>query len=311
MKRSGTILAALVLAASFASSPACVVTDAPETVPPTTPDADIVVSPFYDALAPYGDWVWVDAYGWVWIPSATIVGFDFVPYATGGWWVYTHWGWSFATRWSWGWAPFHYGNWVYDPIYGWIWVPDTVWGPAWVDWRYGGGYIGWAPIPPHHHHHADRGRVVVREHSSHWIYTAVDHFGRRDDVIDWVLGSDEAHRAERATAPGREVVEHGGATWYAGPPREILGRSVEVEPVTPPERGRVVRVPVGPDERALPAEPAPIERPKAVRPAPSRAPRRVVTPEAKPKLHPSLVPGKVTPPRPATPARPAKPVRKR
>ena len=27
-------------------------------------------------------------------------------------------------------------------------MPGTVWGPAWVSWQYGGGYVGWAPLPP-------------------------------------------------------------------------------------------------------------------------------------------------------------------
>jgi hypothetical protein len=50
----------------------------------------------------------------------------------------------------WGQAPYHYGRWAEDDYYGWVWVPDDdeVWAPAWVAWRYGGGYIGWAPLPP-------------------------------------------------------------------------------------------------------------------------------------------------------------------
>src|SRR5262249_49228579 len=30
----------------------------------------------------------------------------------------------------------------------WVWVPAVQWAPAWVTWREGGGYIGWAPLPP-------------------------------------------------------------------------------------------------------------------------------------------------------------------
>jgi hypothetical protein len=50
----------------------------------------------------------------------------------------------------WGGIPYHYGRWAYDAYYGWLWVPgdDEVWAPAWVAWRYGGGYVGWAPLPP-------------------------------------------------------------------------------------------------------------------------------------------------------------------
>jgi hypothetical protein len=49
---------------------------------------------------------------------------------------------------EWGWAPFHYGRWIMDPQFGWAWIPGRVWGPAWVSFRYGGDYVGWAPLPP-------------------------------------------------------------------------------------------------------------------------------------------------------------------
>jgi hypothetical protein len=29
-----------------------------------------------------------------------------------------------------------------------VWVPGYEWGPAWVSWRFGGNYVGWAPLPP-------------------------------------------------------------------------------------------------------------------------------------------------------------------
>jgi len=48
----------------------------------------------------------------------------------------------------WGWAVYQYGRWVHTVEYGWVWVPDDLWGPAWVDWRYGKGHVGWAPMPP-------------------------------------------------------------------------------------------------------------------------------------------------------------------
>jgi hypothetical protein len=60
----------------------------------------------------------------------------------------TEYGWTWVSDWDWGWAPFHYGRWLTIGGYGWCWVPGTIWGPAWVSWRYGGGYAGWAPLPP-------------------------------------------------------------------------------------------------------------------------------------------------------------------
>jgi hypothetical protein len=47
-----------------------------------------------------------------------------------------------------GWATDHYGRWFFDDRYGWVWVPGNDWAPAWVSWRSGGGYVGWAPLPP-------------------------------------------------------------------------------------------------------------------------------------------------------------------
>jgi len=102
---------------------------------------------FETALAPHGTWIDDPAYGRIWIPSAAEVGDDFTPYATNGDWLDTEYGWTWSSGWSWGWAPFHYGRWV-GCERGWAWVPGTLWGPAWVSWRAGGGYVGWAPLPP-------------------------------------------------------------------------------------------------------------------------------------------------------------------
>ena len=99
---------------------------------------------FYDSLAPYGSWVDVAAYGDVWVPR---VPTWWRPYSDGHW-VFTDDGWCWVDDEPWGWATFHYGRWYFDPDYGWAWVPGTVWAPAWVAWRYGDGYIGWAPLPP-------------------------------------------------------------------------------------------------------------------------------------------------------------------
>jgi hypothetical protein len=106
---------------------------------------DIDASYFYDALAPYGGWIWTDAYGWVWSPYDEPV--DWRPY-TDGQWVWTDDGWTWVADQEWGWATFHYGRWYDDPTYGWCWVPGEEWGPAWVAWREGDGWIGWAPLPP-------------------------------------------------------------------------------------------------------------------------------------------------------------------
>jgi len=103
---------------------------------------------FQDDLAPYGDWIDDGTYGRVWVPATSVVGSDFTPYYSGGRWLLTEYGWTWVSDWSWGWAPFHYGRWIMVSGFGWAWVPGTIWGPAWVAWRYGGGYVGWAALPP-------------------------------------------------------------------------------------------------------------------------------------------------------------------
>jgi len=99
---------------------------------------------FHQRLSPYGRWETHGSYGEVWRPR---VAAGWRPYTTGHW-VYTDYGWTWAADESWGWAPFHYGRWYQDPSLGWGWVPGNVWAPAWVDWRNGGGYVGWAALPP-------------------------------------------------------------------------------------------------------------------------------------------------------------------
>jgi hypothetical protein len=99
---------------------------------------------FHQRLSPYGHWGTHARYGEVWRPR---VAAGWRPYTTGHW-VYTDYGWAWAADESWGWAPFHYGRWYHDAGLGWGWVPGNVWAPAWVDWRNGGGYVGWAALPP-------------------------------------------------------------------------------------------------------------------------------------------------------------------
>jgi len=122
---------------------------------PASADMQVDISIFQDRLAPYGQWVQHPHYGWVWYPTGVEAGWR--PY-THGHWVWTaEYGWYWDSDYDWGWAPFHYGRWAFDPNYGWIWVPGSVWAPAWVTWRSGGGYVGWAPMPPEAVWHADVG----------------------------------------------------------------------------------------------------------------------------------------------------------
>jgi hypothetical protein len=115
--------------------------------PPVTgnkPEQTPTKENFQRTLSPYGRWVSTPEYGEVWIPN---VSGDWRPY-TNGEWANTDYGWTFVSYDPWGWAPFHYGRWFYYNPYGWAWIPGYEWAPAWVTWRYGGGYIGWAPLGP-------------------------------------------------------------------------------------------------------------------------------------------------------------------
>jgi hypothetical protein len=100
---------------------------------------------FHDSLAPHGDWLHNDRYGEVWAPRHLDHGWR--PY-TRGRWAYTDDDWTWVSDDEWGWATDHYGRWYFDERDGWVWVPGEEWAPAWVAWRHGGGYVGWAPLPP-------------------------------------------------------------------------------------------------------------------------------------------------------------------
>jgi hypothetical protein len=139
-------------------------------------DPGYAMGPVNDAeidatLNGYGEWIDDADYGRVWRPYATVVGVDFTPYESCGSWIWTDWGWTYSCDWDWGWLPFHYGRWDWFDDGYWAWVPGYEWGPGWVDWRYGGGYVGWRPSAP-----------IVRDHrGQHQGPTFHDHrHGIRD-----------------------------------------------------------------------------------------------------------------------------------
>ena len=139
-------------------------TDPSATAPITDADID-------GTLDAYGTWEQDPDYGRVWEPDTTVVGVDFTPYETCGSWAYTSYGWSFNCDWSWGWLPFHYGRWGWFNGH-WGWVPGHHWGPAWVQWRHGGGYVGWRPLAPVHN------GVAMPMHDAHWRFTGEADLGK-------------------------------------------------------------------------------------------------------------------------------------
>jgi hypothetical protein len=129
-----------------------VVAPAPVVIAPAPVVVEPVVTPavsvgfFVERLGHHGRWATVATYGQVWVPGGVAVGWQ--PYSLGHWAYTDAYGWTWVSDEPWGWATYHYGRWVYLEPQGWVWVPGTVWAPAWVVWRSGGGYVGWAPMPP-------------------------------------------------------------------------------------------------------------------------------------------------------------------
>jgi hypothetical protein len=112
---------------------------------PDSDDQGVSFQNFYDQLGSQGNWVQTDDYGYVFQPNVSDP--NWAPY-TNGHWAYTDQGWTWMSDEPWGWATDHYGRWANINGTGWVWVPGYRWAPAWVSWRYGGGYAGWAPLPP-------------------------------------------------------------------------------------------------------------------------------------------------------------------
>jgi hypothetical protein len=198
--------------------------------------ANVSMEAFDAALTPYGEWVAVGRFGRAWRPFRTIVGIDFQPYLTGGHWVYTDYGWTFESDYDWGWAPFHYGRWMMDDYYGWVWIPDTVWGPSWVDWRFGGGYVGWAPLPPAGF------SISFAFGRPAWCFVPVTHFVVRD-VYHYALPADRFHWAYSVTSAVHQPVHYAGAQWNGGPPpgqvSQAIGRPIQPVSISPPPPGQV------------------------------------------------------------------------
>ena len=105
------------------------------------------VAYFYDALAPHGEWVQIDNFGWCWQPREAMDR-SWHPYCDGGHWINTESGWFWESDYPWGTTAFHYGRWALNSRAGWVWAPDRTWGPAWVIWRTVDDLCGWAPLPP-------------------------------------------------------------------------------------------------------------------------------------------------------------------
>src|SRR5438874_2012055 len=113
---------------------------------PLAKSQEVSIDFFYNNLNG-GSWIEVGNYGYCWQPDVAVSDPSWRPYSD-GYWAYTDLGWTWVSYEDYGWATYHYGRWVRLADYGWIWRPGYEWVPAWVSWRFGGGYAGWAPLPP-------------------------------------------------------------------------------------------------------------------------------------------------------------------
>jgi hypothetical protein len=198
---------------------------------PPAPRISAEVALFWGDLAPFGDWVWLDVHGWVWLPRGVPAGWR--PY-THGRWVHTVHGWTWASDWRWGWAPFHYGRWLWHRELGWVWVPGDEWAPAWVAWRYGPGWVGWAPLPPGVRWEVgvgfDLGGVAID--LGWWNFVRAEHFVDHR-LRERVVPGDRDPELARVT---REV------TRYERGERGVVERSVPVEEIERETRQAVPRL---------------------------------------------------------------------
>ena len=134
---------------------------------------------FFDALAPYGQWVADRSYGYVFVPDRRGAGWR--PYQEGQWVWTDEYGWYWQSNEPFGWATYHYGRWDYRPDYGWFWVPGDVWSPAWVTFRTGGGSVGWAPVAPDRQGYAyGMPRRYQPPVAESWIFVDQRAFGGED-----------------------------------------------------------------------------------------------------------------------------------
>jgi hypothetical protein len=202
---------------------------------------------FYSSLSPHGEWISVDHDVYAWRPGRVAAGWR--PYVH-GYWAWSDYGWYWVSDEPWAWAAYHYGRWYYDDYYGWVWIPGYEWAPAWVEWRYGGDYLGWAPLGPYAVFSARFGIYYTR----HWVtpvhwwsFVDCDAMHHRD-VHRYIYRSDETARLIGRTRGAGSVRYENGRVVSRGPEKDYVERRTgsrldpaQVVDSDDPGRQRVVR----------------------------------------------------------------------
>ena len=202
---------------------------------PYHPDPAPAPDTYREELGSYGDWHDVPDYGVVWRPTYSS---GWQPYAD-GYWAWTSYGWTWVSHEPWAWT-LHYGRWVVLPLHGWVWVPGTVWGPAWVDWYWGDGYVGWAPLSPF-------GQVTVINHFT-FVHerdfcapSVRRHVVHHDHLSDRVRRGWRDRESEHRRPPRHDRIQRvsrHAVTRFDGRPRETLApdRRRDRRPASPGSR---------------------------------------------------------------------------
>ncbi len=199
--------------------------------PPTSSDAAY----FYDALSPYGSWIYLSNYGWCWQPTVAVAVGDWRPYSDRGRWYWSDAGWYWNSDYSWGWAAFHYGRWYRHPGCGWVWTPGRVWAPSWVSWRYSPGYCGWAPLPPEAHFVSGFGFTYYGRHASigfefglsdyHYSFVSIGNFCDYSPHRYYVPRSNVRNVYRNTTVVNNYIVGNNNTVINRGIGRETVARS--------------------------------------------------------------------------------------
>lgn len=189
----------------------------------TVSEANVSFGVFYSSLGSYGEWISIGTGSYAWRPAQVGVGWR--PYVDGRW-IWTDDGWYWATDEPWGWATYHYGRWYDDDYYGWVWVPGYDWAPAWVEWRYGGDYIGWAPLGPYAIFSMSFGIHYSHYWSTpyrYWSFVDCRHMGSRD-MHRYIYRTEDNTRLIGRTRGGGSVQYDGGRVITRGPGRDYVER---------------------------------------------------------------------------------------
>ncbi|MEO5987944.1 MAG: DUF6600 domain-containing protein [Candidatus Eisenbacteria bacterium] len=209
-------------------------------LPPSLPAAKLALPPalrvFHDELEPYGDWVLIEPYGYVFRPDVNTVAWR--PYEYGWWEPSDVFGWIWSSDEPFGWLTYHYGTWFRDDFQGWVWAPGVEWGPAWVAWVSVGDWIGWAPLSPIEY---DRYNDIP---GGVFVYASATQFGRDDES----MRSTFVNGLSRTNEPLRQILRLGhadGVSFNMGPDPLFVQRAGGMGPtreLPPPARLDLPRV---------------------------------------------------------------------